>query len=243
MPSKIRTILIAALVLAVGAGIFFVLRSKAPQGGAPSRNAPPAAIGEAFENASTTFGASDGTATSTPVAEPVRWDVKLIKSRHVAFTPPKGYWVYFSQSDFTYWLVKGTPPEAGSPDPVESAFANRVAVIHTAVWDHESFPDWERFETTMAQFDCAEGTTSDNLVTCLDARRNERKGATDAGLPLATFSLNAVLQKDQSPRGTRSYAAVRLGANNDNLILVTLTDQSAVSAANALAKSMRIEAK
>jgi hypothetical protein len=243
MSPKLRNILIAVLVLAVGASVFFALRSKAPQGGTSTRRAAPPAIGEALENASTTFGASDGTvATSTP-EEPKRWDVTLFKSRHVEFTPPSGYWVYFSQADLNYWLVKGKAPEPGSPDPVESAFANRVAVIHAAVWDHESFPDWERFETTMAQFDCAEGTASDNLVVCLNTRRNERKGTTSAGLPMATFTLNAVLQSDQSPRGTRSYAAVRLGKENDNLILVTLTDQSAAPVANALAKSMRIESR
>jgi len=242
MKFSLRTIIVSALVIASAIGVVFAVRMPSREkdnGGSGSGSASPE-LGQAFSEASTTFGASDGTATTTP-AEPTRWDATLIKSRHVAFTPPKGYWVYFNQGDLTYWLVKGDAPEPGSPDPVASAYEHRVAYIHAATWEHESFPTYERFETTMAQFDCAEGTSDENLTVCLSERKNERKGKTDVGLPMTTFALNAVLQQDQSPKGTRNFAIVRLGAENDNIIIVTATDQSEAAATNALAKSMRIQ--
>jgi hypothetical protein len=161
----------------------------------------------------------------------------------VAFTAPKGYWVYSSANDLSYWLVKGAPPKPGSPDPMTSALEQRVAIIHPIVWDHDSFPTYERFITTMAQFDCVEGTTSENLVSCLDIHRHSTTGKTTSGLPFEAFSLDAIQKSDKASKGSRAFVAIRLGADNDSAILLTLTDQKVASVALDLAKSMRIESK
>ncbi len=233
--SIIGIILAAALV-----GLLLSFRSRTGNGNA-SVNPPPQEITQAFQQATSTFGVASSTAPApAPIPPTKRWDVSVIELRHVGFTPPKGYWVYFSESDLSYWLVKGSPPKAGSPDPVASALKNRVAIIHTITWDHDSFPTWDRFVTTMAQFDCAEGTTSENLITCLDVHRNETNGKTVAGLLMESFSLKAVLQVGQAPKGLRAFVVVRLGPQNDDGLLITLTDQSAAGAASALAKTMRI---
>jgi hypothetical protein len=234
--SIIGIILVVAIVV-----ILMSFRSQTNNGN-DLPEPPPPEVASAFKEATSTFGVASST-TPAPIPPTKRWDVALIAARHVGFTPPKGYWVYYSEAELMYWLVKGTPPKPGSPDPYADALKKRVALIHVIVWQHDSFPTWERFATTMAQFDCAEGTTSDNLITCLDVHRSATSGKTAGGLPYESFSLNAVKQADQSSKGLRAFNVVRLGNANDYGILIAPTDQSAASAASALAKSMRIVAQ
>ncbi len=234
--TKIGLGLIVILVIGI-----FIVRSMRGHGSAQTvvtaKSSISNQVAQTLSNASTTFG---NASTSTVPAAPARWDATVIASRHVAFTAPTGYWVYFAQNDLSYWLVKGTAPKPGSPDPIASALAHRVAIIHPSVWDHDSFPTYERFATTMAQFDCVSGVTANDLISCLDTRHQAVSGKTVAGLPFEAFSLEAIQKSNKASKGMRAFVVVRLGVENDNIILLTPTDQRAANAVLQLAKSMKI---
>lgn len=196
-------------------------------------------IEEAFEGNPDEFAVSS-TDSEEPEA-PKRWDVEIIRSKKFAFDPPAGYWVYLSTQDHAYWLVKGTPPEEGSEDPLTSAFEHRVAVIQPLTWDEENFSTWTRFELTMAQFNCVEGTTEENLVGCLDEPLKVVEGRTIGNLPYKKFALQIVRKVDQAPRGTMAFIIVRQGDASDHGVLITVEDDVALGAALELAKSMHVK--
>lgn len=238
---KLNTRILIGLFVtaAIAAGVITLASMRSRQAPvAPVKQTPIAhEVTQALSTASSTFGNAP---TSTTPTAPTRWDVTRIASVHTAFTPPNGYWVYFYQNNLEYWLVNGKTPKPGSQNPVASALAHRVAIIHPVEWAHDNFPTYERFITTMAQFDCVQGTAADNLVSCLDVHRNAQTGKTTAGLPYEFFSLEAIRKADKSAQGLRSFIAVRLGVDNDRAILISLTDQTASAVALKLAKSMRI---
>jgi hypothetical protein len=225
-------------LILLGAGCSGCFGSGDDQAG----SAPTAsAIEQAFGEDDSTFG-NAATSSDNILVEPKTWDVDHVYSKHLAFDPPSGYWVYLSEVEHTYWLVPGTPPEPGSEDPAGEIRETRVARMQPITFIPDSFPTWDRFQLTMAQFQCVEGSTEDNLVGCLDEPRNVITGKTVSGLPYEKFEIQAVRKKDQAPQGWRTFIVVRLGAANDHAVLFTIEDeQKGVGPALELAKSMWID--
>jgi hypothetical protein len=225
------------ILILLGAGCFgFGSKDDEP-------TSPPtkSAIEEAFETSESTFGDA-ATSSDNILIEPKKWDVDHVYSKHLAFEPPSGYWVYLSEVEHNYWLIPGTAPEQGSEDPAASILDSRVARIHPISFHPASFPTWERFKLTMAQFQCVEGTNEDDLVGCLDEPNNVITGKTVSGLPYEKFELQAVRKKDQAPQGWRTFIIVRLGEVNDHGVLITIEDEDeGIGPALELAKSMWID--
>jgi hypothetical protein len=200
----------------------------------------------AFESSTSTLGVA---ATSTPAAvtstapvveEPRSWNATVIRGRSVGFRAPSGYWVLHSESRGRYYLVPGTVPPPTAPDPSDEVQKTYVATIGDTEMDPVSFPSWERFELTMAQFACTHGTSTETLVICLDKPTNVINGLTDAGLRYKRYTLQSVQKKDQKPVGPETFFMVRLGAQSNYGILVHVTDPSGMRAATDLVESMRI---
>jgi hypothetical protein len=198
------------------------------------------AIEQAFESSDSEFG-SAATSVEDILVEPKRWDVDHIYSKKLAFDPPNGHWVYLSETEHNYWIVRGAAPQAGSEDPAESARASRIAVISPIQFSPSSFPTWDRFRVTMAQFMCVEGTSEQDLVGCLDEPKNVIAGKTVSGLPYEKFELDLVRKIDQQNLGRRIFIVVRLGQANDHGVLITLEKDDGIGPALELAKSMRID--
>jgi len=241
MKPTLRRILIALAILtilAIGVAFFIVKNDVKSPGNDTGEERP---VLGAFESASPSFGDAATTAPSEPT-DPLPWDVTWMRARKVGFTPPAGYWVYESELRGEFSLVPGSPPAPGSPDPADEVQHTRVASMIPVMRDAVSFPTWERFRLTMAQFQCASGTTDEDLVICLDKPKNAIAGKTQAGLPYEKFSLEAVRKIDQAPRGLRTFVMVRLGEANDSGVLISVLDETAGAApALQLAKSMRIQ--
>ncbi|HWQ99751.1 MAG TPA: hypothetical protein VN397_02785 [Candidatus Methylomirabilis sp.] len=234
---KKTLLLTAAVVVALGAGC--ADRFK------PAAQPQSSAIQQAFQSSTTTFGnvtttASPSSVTSTkPV---VRWDKTEIPWRRVGFTPPTGYWAYSAQGSQAFEIVPGLAPAPGSPDPKIDVFTRRVAEFYTIERDKESFPTWERFELTMAQFACASGDTDETFVTCTDKAANVTRGTLADSLTYVKFTLPSFRKKDKAPMGNHTYFVVRLGPASDHGILVAvLNEKTGVSPTWSLVKSMRMK--
>lgn len=228
-----RTIILACALSVLGAGCFELRRieSQAPES--------QSAFDEALEGASSTFGESASTIETTPPEEK-RWDVTRIAARKVDFVPSQGMWVYLAENTGQFYIVPGVAPTSGSPDPYEVAVGAAVATMYPVIWDPESFPTWERFALTMAQFACTSGTTDTDFVVCLDDKSQVLSGSTDAGLPYEKFALPSVRKLDQTPQGLRHYIVVRLGSDSEHGILVTVTKADYVGSVLSLAATMSI---
>lgn len=168
------------------------------------------------------------------------WDWNIIDGLNVSFTVPDGYWVYRTSRD-AYWMVKGETPAAGSPDPFDTALANRVAILAPAFWESKSFPSWQAFEVAMGQFDCIEGDSEETAIICLDAPKNSIEGKTDAGDPYRRFDLSAVKKKSRASVGARSYIMWRRGNEGEYGVLARILDASAEADILSLVKSMKTE--
>lgn len=238
-----KTLLLVALVVTLGTGCTDRFKTSAPR--------EPVAIQRAFESSTTTFGnaepalsGAEGTTVSaasstTPL---VRWDTTSIPWARVTFTPPAKTWVYSADGSRAFQLVPGSAPAPGSPDPKIDVFTRRVAEFNAADRDTVSFPTWERFELTMAQFACASGDTDETFTTCTDKASNVYRGKTAVGLPYTKFTLPSYRKKDKAFMGNHTYFMVRLGAASDHGILVAvLNEKTGVTPAWSLVKSMRIE--
>ncbi|MBD3251863.1 hypothetical protein GF380_05445 [Candidatus Uhrbacteria bacterium] len=230
-----RFLLILLTFVLLGAGCFgFGKQNDAP--GEPTAEA----IEDAFEHSSTTFGMAP-TNTDALLVEPPRWDVEEIYSKHIAFDPPAGYWVYLSEFDRSYWIVPGTPPDVGSEDPGPEIEASRIATMYPVNYDPESFPTWERFKLTMSQFQCVDGTGPEDIVGCLDEPLNVKRGKTVTGLPYESYTLQLIRKKDQAAMGVRKFIMVRMGEANSNGVLIVIDpEQDALGPALELATSMRV---
>ncbi len=232
-----KTILLtAAVVVALGAGC--ADRFK------PSASQQPSVIQQAFQSSTTTFGnatSSVSQATSTsPTAK--SWDVTSIPWRRVSFTPPAKYWVYAVEGSQAFELVPGVAPAPGSPDPKIDVFTRRVAEFYPIQRDPSSFPTWERFELTMAQFACASGDTDETFTTCTDTTSNVVHGKTTAGLLYTKFTLPSYRKKDKAFMGNHTYFVVRLGAATEHAVLVTVVNEkTGVAPSMTLVKSMLIK--
>lgn len=186
---------------------------------------------------------TSGGATSTapaPKAEPTHWE-RTSTPGGVAYTPPKGYWVTIIENLYTSYLIPGTAPAPGSPDPRATEVLKSVATFTELQNDPTSFPTWDRFVVTMAQFGCASGTSDADFVTCSDKKQDVSTGKTDGGLSYEKFSLPATLKKTGASRGVRTYIVVRLADNSNNGIMISVLDESKADAALELAKSMKIQ--
>jgi len=234
-----KRFLIPLLSLALlGAGCFGYGLKKEEPSSVPTQSV----IEDAFEASTPTFGDA-ATSSDNILIEPKKWDVDHIYSKQLAFDAPSGYWVYLSEAERSYWLVPGAVPEQGSEDPAASIFAARAATIYPIRFYPENFPTWERFKLTMAQFQCVEGTTEDDLIGCQDEPRNVISGKTVSGLPYEKFELQAIRKKDQASQGWRTFIVVRLGETSDHGVLMTVKDENrGVGPALELAKSMWIDA-
>lgn len=183
------------------------------------------------------------TASSTPVVvEPKKWD-RTSTPTGIAFDPPAGHWVYALESMRTHYVIPGAAPAVGSEDPGPTSVPRSIALFNDLQNDPKSFPSWEKFEITMAQYGCANGTTEDDFVTCTNKPTVISSGKTVGGFPYREFSLPVVLQKDKSPRGTKTFIVVRFGDKSDNGIMIVpiMDDASGKVPALELAKSMRID--
>lgn len=206
------------------------------------------AVEQAFKSSTSTFGEA---ATSTPPAatstvaekpEPVRWDQTEVAWRFVTFSPPIGYWVYSATGSQSFQLVPGKTPAPSYTDPRAEAMLKRVAEFYAVDRDPISFPTWERFELTMAQFACASGDTDETFAACSDKAGNVVRGKTDAGLPYSKFTLPSYRKKDKAFMGNHTYFMVRLGADSDNaILLVVLNEKTGASPAWGLVKSMKMK--
>ena len=210
----------------------------------PAAQPQPSAIQQAFQSSTTTFGnatTSVSNATSTsPTAK--NWAVMSIPWRHVGFTPPAKYWVYAVEGSQAFELVPGSVPAPGSPDPKIDVFTRRIAEFYPIQRDAASFPTWERFELTMAQFACASGDTDETFTSCTDKTTNASQGKTTAGLSYTKFTLPSYRKKDKAFMGNHTYFVVRLGSATEHAVLVTVVNEkTGVAPALSLVKSMKIE--
>lgn len=226
-----RLIIPFVFLTLLGAGCFGFGSTDEP--GSP----PNSVLEQAFESATTSFGEAS-TSTSGEGLNQKRYDVNEIFAKDVSFDPPAGHWVYFSEVERNYWLMEGEVPESGSGDPSEATRGSRVALIQTMTFT-EDYPTWDRFKFTMAQLSCLEGTTSENLIGCLDEPMDIISGKTVGGYTYEAFKLQRVRKVDQSFQGTRTFIMVRLGASSKHGILFVIEDGEALGVALELAKSMR----
>jgi hypothetical protein len=240
----IKTLIAASALVLVGAGCMDRLK--------PRQEAPVTemrkTIQEAFKSTTSTFGAP----TSTPVTEapsqisppekPERWDISEVPAAKTTFVPPAGYWVFHSNERAQFYLVPGTPPAPGSPDPSENAINTSVATFNFVSRDPESFPTWERYELTMGQFACSDGNSKETLIVCTDKTSNDMVGKTNSGLPFHEFTIPAAKKIDNSPQGTRTFIMVRFGASSDKGLFVNVTKAAPGSApALEFVKSIKVK--
>jgi len=226
-----RLVVIAFTLAALGAGCFERTPAATP--------ISPNDFGAALESATGTFGEA-ATTTDAMAAEAHRWDTTGMPELHVGFEAPEGFWVYQSDLYGDYSLVPGAVPEPGSEDPSERVMAKRAASFQGIQRDAVSFPDWERFTITSAQFICVSGTTDEDFILCLDEKLQVTSGKTEGGLSYEKFALQAVRKMDQAPRGLRTYVIVRLGDSSDHGVIFNVLDAAHVASTVKLAKSMRI---
>lgn len=178
--------------------------------------------------------------TDVSNATPKKWD-RTVSFNGVAFEAPAGHWVYADETTQTHYVIPGTPPAEGGKDPGPTSIPQSVVVFNPLQNDPNSFPTWERFELTMAQFSCASGSNVEDFLTCTDKPTKVQTGKTAGGLLYRQFTLPVVLQKDKSPRGSKTFIVVRLGANSQEGLLVSMLmddDRSTIPALE-LVKSMR----
>lgn len=164
-----------------------------------------------------------------PVAEPKRWD-RTETPTGIKFTVPKGYWVAVIENTRTHYLIPGEPPEPGSPDPRPEAVPRAVASIADLQNDPVSFPTWEGFELTAAQFSCTTGTTPEDFTVCRDTPKSMTTGRTEGDFPYRKFSLPRVLQSTGASRGTQTFISVQFGdGSNDGMLVAILDDRHAAT--------------
>lgn len=202
------------------------------------------AVKQAFEQATSTFGeaATSTSAATSTAAVPVRWERTEISSRNVSFAPPSGYWVFSSEERGQYYLVPGKPPAQDSPDPSADVLKRQVAEFYPVERNAESFPTWERFELTMAQFACASGDTDETFTSCTDKTIGLVRGKTAAGLPYVKFTLPSYRKQGRAFMGNHTYFMVRLGNASDHAVFVSvLNEKTGVAPAWTLVRNMRIE--
>jgi hypothetical protein len=172
-------------------------------------------------------------------AAPARWDRGHTQGG-VVFTPPKGYWVTAIDELRTSYLIAGHVPEPDSPDPRVSVIPGAVASLTDLQNDPKSFPSWERFEITMAQFGCASGTSDEDFVACGDAAKTVSTGKTAGGFTYRVFTLPLKHQKTGASRGSRTFIGVRLREDGDAGVLVSVLDTRRGTAPSLeLVKSMK----
>ena len=167
------------------------------------------------------------------------WSTKEIYSKKVIFTPPSGYWVYYADGHDAYWIVKGEEPEIGPDDPIESAYQNRVAILYPLTRDAQSFSEWKTFESFMAQFDCMEGATEDDLTVCRSEQEKESSGMTEGGFEYHEFALTAELQKTKEAVGTKSYITAVFNEEKTDGILIRILNQEDAPEVRAIVKSLQ----
>ena len=205
--------------------------------GAPEPSSP-------LDQMPTAVTSTSGDATSTahiPVkVESLRWD-RVETPTGIAFTPPKGYWVYTVEATRTHYIIAGATPVLNSADPWPGAYGKAVASFSDLQNDPASFPTWEGFTATMAQFACTSGSTEDDLVTCTNKPANSSSGTTVGGFPYQQFSLPATLKKTNASQGMKTYIAVRFGQKAQDGVLFTMLSPQGLEPALALAKTMKIK--
>jgi hypothetical protein len=219
--------------------LFVLLGAGCFGSGSDTKSPEASPVKKAFESGNSEFG--NAATSSVAVSEPKVWSADGIYSKQLTFDSPKGYWVYQSEMEHDYWLIPGEVPEPGSDDPANDIRDTRVATVYPLQFIPDSFPTWDRFKIAMAQFQCVEGTTEDNLIGCLSKPSGTVTGETISGLPYESFKLQVVRQKDQAPQGWQTYIVVRLGEENDHGVLIAVDDDAAMASVVQFAKSMRID--
>jgi hypothetical protein len=189
------------------------------------------------ETPSVIGGGTQATTTTEVVKDPTRWD-RTETPGGWKFTPPNGYWVASIEPLRTLYLIPGVTPKPDSEDPRPTEVPKAIATMTELQNDPTSFPTWERFTVTMAQFGCASGTSEADFVTCSDKKTNVSTGKTAGGFPYEKFSLPATLKKTGASRGLRTFIAIHLADGSNDGIMLSVLNESKASVALDLATSI-----
>ncbi|MFA5130366.1 MAG: hypothetical protein WC477_05655 [Patescibacteria group bacterium] len=178
--------------------------------------------------------------TSTPSdATLTRWDEQSFAPLQLGFTPPKGTWVYLADFANSYYLVRSDIPSPSSTNPADLATRDRIATIMPIEWDPKSFPTWESFEVRMAQFDCTEGDSEANFVSCLNGEQNVVEGKTQNGLSFRKYQLEAVRKRDKAPKGMRTYFSIRPRTDGGIGLIIPVNNNAELPAVLEFVKSLK----
>jgi hypothetical protein len=222
-------LIVAGLVL-FGAGC-----AGKPQVASPIDALPTAVTSTKPADKSATTSTADAPSTTDK-----HWD-RTETPTGIAFVPPKGYWVYAVEETRTHYLIAGATPAVNSADPWPGAYGKAVASFGDLQNDPKSFPTWDGFTATMAQFACTSGTTEDDIVTCSNKPTNIVDGKTAGGFPYRQFSLPATLKKTGASRGVKNFIAVRFGDKSQDGVLFTILNQDGIAPALELTKTMKMK--
>ncbi len=168
------------------------------------------------------------------------WAATRIPLRGIVFTPPQGYWVYFYESANMYLLVPGEPPSPDAPDPKDVVVEQAVGSFAEIRTDPASFPTWERFELTVAQFSCPEISTPEDPLACTD-QATIIASDVDRDMPYRAFSLPLQNRDTGVRRGSRTFVVLRQSRQSDFGFFFRIPDPKNLPAILALVRSMRVE--
>lgn len=174
------------------------------------------------------------------VVEPKQW-ARTSTPTGIGFTVPRGYWVAVVEELRMHYLIPGPAPEPGSKDPRPEAIPRAVATFSDLQSDPVSFPTWDSFVYTMAQFSCSSGDAEDALETCTDKRQNVSTGITSGEFPYKKFTLPRILRSTKAARGTTTFFGVEYGEGSIDGLLVTVRDDKHLKAITEMVNSLHRE--
>jgi len=158
---------------------------------------------------------------------PKRWAWDEIPWRLVRFTPPAGYWVYYSEAKREYLVLPGTPLYRGADAPDEEALYTQAVAIFTEIhFDEGTFKDWKDTEYTMAEFLCARGTSEEDYTLCTPEASGDVYGTNPFGLPTHAFRYPKKAYQTKERIGNAPFTAVRLGPNGTFGLLFYAVNES-----------------